>query len=111
MPPRGYDQPLEGLDRPANHGRVNLVGHDAPRPRRNCSEVTLARLDLSPVHRVDVVLAGFEISPEDVALAIAVVISRRHDGPIHVRNGAYVAFAGLDGAPVHWIQVVFTRGS
>src|SRR5687767_1525411 len=83
-----------------------LLPDDRPVARQYTPHVAFGRLDRGAVHQVDVVVAGGGVAPQDIALAVAVVVAHRHDLPVEIRDRAYVALARLDRGAVHRVEVV-----
>src|SRR5262249_53086 len=84
-----------------------LPPDDRPaQPDRHGTDEAFAWLDRGPVHRVDVVLPGAGVAPEDVRLAVAVVVAGRHDLPVQIGHGAQEPFAWFDRGAGHRVDVV-----
>src|SRR5207245_4940820 len=66
----------------------------------DAAQVALGRLDRESVHRIEVVLAGDCMSPQDVILAVAVEVADPCDLPVLVGYGPDEALGGCAGGPV-----------
>src|SRR6267142_7142422 len=73
---------------------------------RDGAQVAFGGLDGGAVQRIEVVLSRGHVSPQEVALRVAVVIAKRRNLPIEIAHGTQVPFTGLDRPALHWIHIV-----
>src|SRR5207302_2139363 len=72
---------------------------------RHRAQITLARLDREPAHRIEVVLSGNRVPPQDVVLAVAVEVADSCHLPVLVGHRADVSLPTYGGS-VHEIDIV-----
>src|SRR5439155_22840511 len=63
---------------------------------RHRAQIALARLDRPAIHRIQVVLAGDAVPPQDIGLPIAVEVSHAYDLPARVGHVPEIALGWLD---------------
>src|SRR5207302_1519076 len=91
---------------PSRHLTISRLFLYRPTPRRDRSQIALARLDGRAVHEVEIVVPRSRVAPEHVRLAVAVVVTHRGDLPVEVGDSSQITLGRLDGDPIHQIEIV-----
>src|SRR6266850_277173 len=73
---------------------------------RDGAQVAFGGLDGGAVHRIKIVLAGGRVAPEQVALAVSVIVANGHDLPREVGDSPDVSLGRLDRRAIHRIQII-----
>src|SRR5438045_7580044 len=61
---------------------IGALSLDLPVLVGNRAQIAFARLDGRAVHRIEIILAGGCVPPQQIALRIAVVVADRDDAPV-----------------------------
>src|SRR5205814_128854 len=84
----------------------NSAAYDGPVAYGHGSQVALRWLDRAAIHRVEIILAGGGVKPEQIGLSIAVVIAHCRDLPRQVGNGVQPTPFGRTAAmPVALVEL------
>ena len=83
--------------------------HHLPVLVSHCARESFGAQNRRAIHRVDVVLTGGDIAPQNIRPPIAIEVGDGDDLPARVRHRAHESLPGENGGAVHRINVGLSR--